>query len=251
MTIAIRSFREVNEAMDKIFRKQDDDDKEAEYISKYPLHAAVERGSIGEVDSLLNGMTEIDEIDWFGCTPLTYAVIKCLQHAIWSHAFNSARIIEKYNNWLQIAERLASRGADIYKMSLPLESVVVPPPRYDIYGIVQNIHDVLEGTDASPLKSDISDLYNYLQLSALPVAEVSEYRTSEVLDYGAAEAAVPLIGISKSKPKRSPSSSSSDSDGDGIRNVKKRKKKKNTRRRKRCRKGTHRNRKTGKCGIRK
>ena len=44
-TIAIQSS-EVNEAMDKLFRKQDDDGKEAEYIARFPLHAAVEAGCL-------------------------------------------------------------------------------------------------------------------------------------------------------------------------------------------------------------
>ena len=60
-TIAIQSS-EVNEAMDKLFRKQDDDGKEAEYIARFPLHAAVEAGCrpcIQKVKSLLEKGVEI------------------------------------------------------------------------------------------------------------------------------------------------------------------------------------------------
>lgn len=245
-TIEIQ-ISEVNEAMDKLFRKQDEDGKEQEYIANFPLHAAVEAGClphkcIRQVESLLKKGVEIDEIDWFGCTPLTYAVIKTLQHAIWSHG--GVATFTRYRSWQQIVKMLIEHGANSYKMSLPLESVVVPPPRYDIYGIVENIHGVLEKTPDSPLKKDITELYSDLQPQAIAAAE-------EALNFGAAEEAAPVSVSSMSKPelKRSSSSSSSDSDRDGygIRNVKKRKRKKNTRRRKRCRMGTRRNRKTGKC----
>ena len=175
----------VETTMNDLFNAQSRRGSEPVYNEYYPLHAAVERGEFSKVEKELQKKDMIiDEKDWFCCTPLTYAVIKCLHHAVLS---KKGRFVE-YNNSLKIVKALRDSGAMPEKMTLPMsvdedhlytwdgvdcEDEGRLGHQDDIYELVKDVHAKLKDIDDSQVKEKILELYTSLHARrTVPAANV-------------------------------------------------------------------------------
>ena len=102
-------LEEVNQMLNELFiqqRRRGGKRLEELYEEVFPLHGPVVRGApYTFIQSLLDVGWPVEKYDWFCCTPLTYAVIKCLHHAVSS---KKGRFVE-YNNSLKIVKALRKK----------------------------------------------------------------------------------------------------------------------------------------------
>ena len=168
-------LEEANQMLYDLFNAQARRGSEPAYIEYYPLHAAIERGDpYTFIQSLLDVRWPVEKYDWFCCTPLTYAVIKCLQHAVLSgdkKFVETTLINEKYKNWLEIVKVLRAAGAIPENMSLPISSVEMtssesvcsePLDHYNINELVEEVKVASDDIHNLQVKNKISELYTSL-----------------------------------------------------------------------------------------